>query len=176
MAISTVGSSNNSSGFTLLELTIVLFLVGMFSIVVIPRFSHVGEGNLEHSARRLSWTIKYLYNEAALSSKEHRIIYNLDSNSYRAIFLETDGRVMNVERIPEEIKLKQGISFMDVTISGRGSFSHGEISVRILPSGWVEGTTHHLSDAENQILTVQTNPLTGHSEVYEGYRDFDLLK
>lgn len=172
MPISTVGNSNNSSGFTLLELTIVLFLVGMFSIMVIPRFSHVGEGDLQHSARRISWTIKYLFNEAALSSREHRIIYNLDRGSYRAISLETDGRITQVERIPEEIKLKQGIRFMDVTISGRGSFSHGEITIRILPSGWVEGMTIHLAGAENQILTVQINPLTAHSEVYEGYREF----
>lgn len=172
MPISTVGNSNNSSGFTLLELTIVLFLVGMFSIMVIPRFSHVGEGDLQHSARRISWTIKYLFNEAALSSREHRIIYNLDRGSYRAISLETDGRITQVERIPEEIKLKQGIRFMDVTISGRGSFSHGEITIRILPSGWIEGMTIHLAGAENQILTVQINPLTAHSEVYEGYREF----
>ncbi|MDA3903912.1 MAG: prepilin-type N-terminal cleavage/methylation domain-containing protein [Desulfuromusa sp.] len=172
MPISTVGSSNNSSGFTLLELTIVLFLVGMFSIVAIPHFSHIGEGGLQHSARRLSWTIKYLFNEAALSSREHRIIYNLDSGSYRAVVIEVDGSVTNVERIPEEIKLKQGIRFMDVTISGRGSFSSGEIPVRILPSGWIEGSTVHLSGAENQILTVQFNSLTGHSERYEGYREF----
>ena len=167
-----VGSTRKSSGFTLLELTIVLFLIGMFSIIVIPRFSHVGEGDLHHSARRLSWTIKYLFNEAALSSKEHRIIFNLDDESYRAVVLEPDGNVTDVERIPEEIKLKQGIRFMDVTVAGRGSFSQGEITIRILPSGWIEGTTVHLEGAEQQILTVTVNPLTGQSEVYDGYREF----
>ena len=169
---SIVGSSKKSSGFTLLELIIVLFLVGMFSIVAIPRFSHIGEGDLHHSARRLSWTIKYLFNEAALSSREHRIIYDLDNGSYRAMALESDGSVTNVERVPEKIKLKQNIRFMDITISGRGTFSQGELTVRILPSGWIEGTTLHLSGGENQILTVTINPLTGHSEVYDGYREF----
>lgn len=172
MPISTVGSSKRSAGFTLIELTIVLFLIGVFSIIAIPRFAHVGEGDLQYSARRLSWTIKYLYNEAALSSLEHRLIYNLDNDSYRAVVLKVDGSVTNVERIPEEIKLKQGIRFLDISIAGRGLFSHSEITTRILPSGWVDGTTVHLSGAENQILTVQVNPLTGHSEVYEGYREF----
>lgn len=172
MLTSIAGSSKKSSGFTLLELTIVLFLVGMFSIVAIPRFSHIGEGDLEHSARRLSWTIKYLFNEVALSSKEHRIIYNLDNGTYRCVVLETDGSVLDVERIPEEIKLKQNIRFMDITIAGRGSFSQGEITVRILPSGWIEGTTVHLSGGENQTLTLAVNSLTGHSEVYDGYREF----
>ncbi|WP_321368640.1 prepilin-type N-terminal cleavage/methylation domain-containing protein [uncultured Desulfuromusa sp.] len=69
MLISIAGNSKKSSGFTLLELTIVLFLVGLFSVIVLPRFSHIGEGELQHSARRLSWTIKYLFNEAALSSR-----------------------------------------------------------------------------------------------------------
>lgn len=176
MPIATVGSSEKSSGFTLLELTIVLFLIGMFSVIAIPRFSHLGEGDLHHSARRLAWTIKYLFNEAALSSREHRIIYNLDSGFYRAMIYEADGQVTPVERIPEEIKLKQDIRFMDVAISGRGSFSHGEISVRILPSGWIEGTTIHLGGTKNQILTLQINSLTGHSEIHEGYREFDGLR
>jgi len=172
MLTSIAGNSKKASGFTLLELTIVLFLVGMFSIVAIPRFSHIGEGELQHSARRLSWTIKYLFNEAALSSKEHRIIYNLDNGTYRSVVLETDGSVLNVERIPEEIKLQQNIHFMDIAVSGRGTFSQGEITVRILPSGWIEGTTVHLRGEENQILTVAVNSLTGHSETYDGYREF----
>ncbi|WP_321393981.1 prepilin-type N-terminal cleavage/methylation domain-containing protein [uncultured Desulfuromusa sp.] len=172
MLISIAGNSKKASGFTLLELTIVLFLVGLFSVIVLPRFSHIGEGELQHSARRLSWTIKYLFNEAALSSREHRIIYNLDDDTYRGMILETDGSLFSVERIPEEIKLDQNIQLMDMTVSGRGTFSQGEVTVRILPSGWIEATTIHLRGADNQTLTVVVNPLTGHCETYDGYREF----
>lgn len=172
MLTSIAGNSKKASGFTLLELTIVLFLIGMFSIIAIPHFSHIGEGELHRSARRLSWTIKYLFNESALSSREHRIIYNLDNGTYRSVVLEDDGSIINVERIPEEIKLKQNIRFMDIAVSGRGTFSQGEVTVRILPSGWIEDTTVHLRSAENKILTVKVNPLTGHSETYDGYREF----
>jgi general secretion pathway protein H len=171
MQISIAGISNKSSGFTLIELLIVLFMISIFTIFVIPRFSHVGEGNLNHSARRLSWTIKQLFNEAALSSMEHRIIYNLEQGSYRATILETDGRILPVERFPEEIKLKSGIRFMDVTIAGRGTFSNGEVVARILPSGWLEETMVHFAGEDNKILTLLINPLTGHSESYDGYRE-----
>ncbi|MCW8859672.1 MAG: type II secretion system GspH family protein [Deltaproteobacteria bacterium] len=176
MQISIAGISNKSSGFTLVELLIVLFMVSIFTIFVIPRFSHIGEGNLNHSARRLSWTIKQLFNEAALSSMEHRIIYDLDRGSYRATILEPDGRVLPVERFPEEIKLKQGIRFMDVTIAGRGTFSNGEVVARILPSGWLEETIVHFVGDNDKILTLQINPLTGHSETYDGYREFGFAQ
>ncbi|SEA62985.1 general secretion pathway protein H [Desulfuromusa kysingii] len=172
MLISIAGSSKKASGFTLLELTIVLFLMGLFSVIVIPQFSHIGEGELHHSARRLSWTIKYLFNEAALSSQEHRIIYNLSDNTYRSAVLETDGNLFSVERIPEDIQLEQNIEFMDMTISGRGTFSQGEVTVRILPSGWIEASTIHLRSADKQTLTVVVNPLTGHCETFDGYREF----
>jgi general secretion pathway protein H len=70
---------NKESGFTLIELTIVVLLLGLFSALVVPRLPGVGEDGLKSSARRIAGTVKYFFNEAALTGRPHRLEYNLDA-------------------------------------------------------------------------------------------------
>ena len=73
-----VGRLNNQRAFTLMELCIVLFLLSLFAVISVPLFSSVGENNLNHSTRRLSGIVKYLYNEAALTATAHRLVVKIE--------------------------------------------------------------------------------------------------
>ena len=103
------------AGFTLVELVVVMVLISLFMVFSIPLFSNIGTSSLGTSARRLSGTIKYLFNESAMS---------------------------------------------------------GLITTRIHPSGWVEETIIHLDDGAGEMLTLRVSPLTGTTEVFDGYREF----
>src|SRR5210317_194715 len=86
--------NRGGAGFTLVELMVVMVLVSLFMVFSIPLFSNIGTSSLGTSARRLSGTIKYLFNESALSGLEYRLIYNLDRGTYRAQVLEADGELV----------------------------------------------------------------------------------
>ncbi len=161
-------------GFTLMELAIVILLISLFTIISVPLLSTGTKSDLNASTRRLAGTMKYLFNEAALSGQEHRLVFNLDENRYHGEIVDADGSISELEENPTHARLKDGIAFTDIVLAGEGSFTKGEVSVRIHPSGWLEETVIHLSDEKKNSLTLRVNPLTGSSEVFTGYREFQL--
>lgn len=170
--MSTAGNFNRQRGFTLLELAVVVLLIALFSALSIPLLSRLGDRGLDSSARHLAGTVKYLFNEAALSGRPYRLTYNLTAGTYRAARLETGGELTAAEGVGREQHLQGDTRFKDVTIGGRGTFNKDEISTEILPVGWMEETTIHLDAGANQVLTLHINPFTGSTEVYQGYREF----
>jgi general secretion pathway protein H len=163
------------AGFTLLELAIVLFLLGLFSSLVIPLFGGLGGDALKTTARRLAGTTKYLYNEAALNGRPYRLVFDLDAGTYSGRRLETSGELVELTGSGGEHSLPGGIRFRDVVVAGRGLTSSGTTYAAILPVGWIDETVIHLADSGGHVLTVRLLPLTGTSEVYEGYREFENL-
>lgn len=164
--------SRPSGGFTLVEIVVVVALISLFMVFSIPLFGNVGTSSLDSSARRLSGTIKYLYNEAALSGLQYRLIYDLDQGSYRAQILAADGRLVDAEDQGRQARLKGTVRFEDVQLPGRGKYSMGQVTARIDPSGWIEETIIHLDDGQGKKLTLRVMPLTGTTEIFQGYREF----
>jgi len=160
------------NGFTLIEIMVVVVLVSLFMAFSVPLFSNIGTSSLGTSARRLSGTIKYLFNESAMTGLEYRLIYDLDRGTYRAQILEEDGSLVDDPDQGREASLKGSVRFKDLQLPGRGKFTMGQITTRLHPSGWVEETIIHLDDGDGKMLTLRVMPLTGTTEVFDGYREF----
>jgi general secretion pathway protein H len=154
-------------------LTIVVLLLGLFSLLVVPRLPGVGEDGLKSSTRRIAGTVKYFFNEAALSGRPHRLEYNLDEGTFRVRRIEVDGEVVELSGTGKEQRLKGRVRFKDIDIPGRGSFSQGEVVTEIQPVGWMEETVVHLEEEGGRTLTLRIMPYTGTTEVFDGYREFD---
>lgn len=165
-----VRKASAQSGFTLVELGVVVVLLALFALFTIPVFSATGTSDLGYSARRLSGTIKYLFNESALTGREHRLIYNLDRGTYRARIVEADGEIVDLSGSGKETSLTGDVRFRDVQLPGRGTFTSGEVTVRIYPTGWIEETGVHFKADSGKEMTLRVMPLTGTSEIIEGYK------
>ena len=161
-----------SRGFTLIELLVVIFLIALFSALVIPRLPTIDAGGPERGARRIAGMTKFLYNEAALSGKEHRLLFDLDANALRPRTLNASRAVVAVKGLAEETKLPSGVKLLDVAVAGQEKVTSGETTMAISPTGWLPQTIIHLESANRQILTIRLLSYTGSAEVYEGYREF----
>jgi prepilin-type N-terminal cleavage/methylation domain-containing protein len=162
----------SAAGFTLIEVVVVMVLISLFMVFSVPLFGDLGTSSLDTSARRLGGTIKYLFNEAAITGLEHRLIYDLDEGTYRAQVLSPEGELTDAGAQGRQAALKSGVRFRDLRVPGRGKFSMGQVTTRIHPSGWIEETIIHLAEGEDEELTLRVVPLTGMLEVYSGYREF----
>lgn len=172
MPTSTAGKSTSQKGFTLLELSIVILLFGLFALLALPRLEAFGPRGLDGSARRLGGTVKYLFNEAALTGREYRLTFDFEQRSYRAAVVETGGEVHELRELGKGAVLADGVKFRDLLVPGRGSFSAGKVTIGIHPTGWLEETVIHLEDRQGGLLTLRVSPLTGIAEPFDGYRDF----
>lgn len=150
----------------------VVLLLALFAGLSVPLLAGFGEKSLATSARRLAGTVKYLYNEAALSGRPYQLVYDLDHGSYQAKRLELDGTLTEATGVGKKQELTGSARFKALSLPGRGSFTSGEVITEILPIGWMEETVVHLIDADNQEQTLHLLPFTGTMEIHEGYREF----
>lgn len=172
MPISAGAGRFGAQGFTLIELMVVLFVIALFSALVIPRLPDIGSGGGERGARRIAGITRALYNEAALSGREHRLYFDLDQQTLRPRTLSASREVVAVKGQAEESRLPSGVKFLDVAIAGQEKGVSGEKMMAISPSGWLPQTVIHLEGPDRQILTIRLLSYTGSAEVYEGYREF----
>src|SRR5262249_30027646 len=80
----------NAAGFTLAEIIIALCLIGVVSVVVLPRFG-LGTNTLSSSTRQLIGTMRTLYLTASATKRLHRLYLDLDQQSYWAVVVQPDG-------------------------------------------------------------------------------------
>src|SRR5258708_38931774 len=71
-----------SRGFTLLELAVVMFIMGLVMLIAMPYFGGLHRTQLKSEARRLAGRSNYLYEEAGAQKVLLRLTFDLDRNRY----------------------------------------------------------------------------------------------
>lgn len=169
------GRSTISNGFTLLELSVVLLIIGLLAAVALPRLGDLSGRRLDSSARRLAALVHYLSGEAAFSGRLYRLHYDLDQRAYWVTVLTAPQGVG--EFIPDSsplsrpVQLPPAIAFADVFVPSVGRVRTGQVYTHFYPQGYADPTVIHLRDQHSRVVTVTIPPLTGEARVYEGYTD-----
>ena len=167
--------SRAPNGFTLLELSLVLFIIGLLVTVIVPRLGDLSGTRLESSARRLAALVRYLNGEAAFSSQLYRLNYDLDKRLYWVSVLAASRDA--TEFIPDDsplarpVQLPPSITFVDVHVPSAGRVRTGQVYTHFYPQGYTDPTVIHLRDQHSRIVTVTIPPLPAEVGVYEGYVD-----
>ncbi len=160
--------SGPERGFTLLELSIVIILLGLFASFTVPLLNRFNRDDLAWSARRIAGAVQFLYNEAAISGREHRLAIELGENRLSVEVIEKDGEAIRLEHWGKKLALPEDIRIKDVQVTGRGQIATGSATIRFLPGGYLEKSLLHLTD-QTRDLTLLFNPFTGATEIREGY-------
>ena len=148
-----------STGFTILEIIIVLFLlVGLLGIIL-PRISL--DENLGSVARRMVGTVRSLQSLAMSTQKTIRLYIDIDRGVYWPMIL--DG---NQEKVPTDpawatpLTLPVAIRVSDILLS-QGKKESGRVDLSFYPTGRIDPMTMHLVDGRNNILALAIEPVTG---------------
>lgn len=150
---------SSSSGFTLLEMILVLFLLGGVLALVVPRM--VAGENLSASGRHFIGALRSWQTMAVAGQTPLKIYVDLDNGTYWTMVLEgkeekrpTDARWWEPRTLPEPIR------FADVTV-GTNKRVAGRIDFSIYPNGRIDPLTVHLVDGTNAVLGIVVESLTG---------------
>ena len=160
----------NKNGFTLIELAVVVAILGVMIALVAPMLGELGEANLKRSARHLTGMIRFLHEESQAKKIEYRLRFDVQDGRYWA---ESPKRVS--ESAVEFQKTTsviggEGSLFGQTTFRDIKAGSHPEEPyILFTPDGWVENTIIHLRDGSDRDFSLRVKPLTGKTELLEGY-------
>ncbi len=160
---------HSARGFTLIEIMLVMFIIGLTAAVVFPKMGIVGGGNLDAEIRTLSGHIQGLYSEATFKRRMHRLAFNLDADRYWAE-VELGGGYSPVQRnFLKPVQLPHNIHLMDVLTTVDGKRTDGTAYAYFHPLGRVDRVIIHLQANGTDTMTLQVNPVTGRVALKEGY-------
>jgi len=160
-------------GFTLLEISVVLLIIGLLIALVIPRLPDITSSRLQASADKLAVTMGYLSDEAALRGHIYRLSLDLDGGGWEVRvtapyatgeiatgFVENWDPYIRSESLPPEVRFESvdsgtnryqsGIAELFFTPDGNG------LPVKIVLSG------------NDEAYTVSYDPLSGRTGVFSG--------
>ena len=172
-------SSIRNKGFTLLELSLVILVIGIILALVLSNLG-IPKAKLEREKEigRISQTIKYLYNLSQVQNEEISLLFDLDRNKFWAIPFtgkNDDGKIqlapqgMAGEYLIPEKRLSSSLKMEDIIDSKGNKITEGIMPLIFRPSGFVEPATIHFMDEKEKFYTLFINPLTGQSHIENGY-------
>jgi prepilin-type N-terminal cleavage/methylation domain-containing protein len=95
----------DNAGFSMVELLVVVALIALIGLFAIPGISNVFKVSLKSSTRDIATTIKETYNATAMTKRVHRLVYDIQENTYwvesgpNTILLETEESKEKASRI-----------------------------------------------------------------------------
>ena len=161
-----------SPGFTLLELAIVIFIMGLMLTLTMPYLGGFRHAQLRSEARRLAGRATFMFDEAAGHKLVLRLIFDLDNNGYAVARLDPYAikPVFAADTTPSSrpIMLPSTIRIRDITVEGIGTVNRGVVACNFYPEGYVDATVVHLEDASGDVMTLSFTPLTGQVAIVDG--------
>jgi general secretion pathway protein H len=161
-----------SRGFTLIELAVVIFMIGLIMMIAMPHLSVFGDEQLKSQTRRIASYTNYLYQEAGTQKVVLKLTWDLDHDRYFVTRLDPFAiqPVFQPEQGPggKPVVMPDTVTIRDVTVEGAGTFKRGTVSTQFYPGGSVDATLVHLTDTNGVVFTLGIEPFSGHVTVQRG--------
>lgn len=158
------------SGFTLIEIAVVMVIIGMVLMLVVPRLPSSDQENLKISARTLASTLRYMQERASTSRVGYFLELAPGTESVKIIEVGGDGSTKEpTDPLLQRSPVKGGITVADVRIPRIGKVSDGQFRVEVGMGGLRDFVTIHLRSVNGQFWTVMAFPSGGKVKAFEGY-------
>jgi general secretion pathway protein H len=166
---------SSGSGFTLIELVVVITVLSLVVLLVIPKFPETKSARLRSSARSFAAAVRYLGDRAVTVKISYRMHLNLADGTVSVNRINASG-----EEAPTDDPflsrgfLADGVVVEDVELQRLGKVVEGEVTIDFGGSGLEEFMIIHLRGAGSAHFTVMAFPQNGKVKVLEGYKEFTL--
>ena len=184
MPISRAGARNRrgatppaAAGFTLVELTLVILVIGIVGALVLPRFGGLLD---RQQARRtvnvLRGMVRQLHAKAALTKRVYRLTFDLDGQRVTVCYLQSlppaeSACVAESSREMRGYVMPQAVRLLDVVASSGEKIREGTAVTHFHPTGLAEPSVVHLQTPDEAHVTLFIEPLAGRVKVVPGYAE-----
>ena len=164
--------SKDRTGFTLIEIAVVLVIIGMVLMLVMPRLPSSEQENLKVSARTLASTLRYMQDRAATGRTTYYLSMEPGTDIVKVLEAAADGSENEpADPLLQKRPVKEGIVVADVTIPRLGKVNDGKIRLDMGSGGLRDFVIIHLRSPEDKFWTVMAFPAGGKVKVFDGYQE-----
>jgi prepilin-type N-terminal cleavage/methylation domain-containing protein len=167
--------NGKTRGYTLIELTVVILLIGLTVLLTVPRFRYsLLTDDLKGTVRRMVGTIRSVKNEAVREHQAFMLHFDLETNRLWVEPTKATDEELAVAHA-NAVELPEGVRVMDVWSRGKGKTAVGQTAIRITEKGYLEPSVIHLGAQDGRQFTLILSPFLGKVEVLDKYVDFQDL-
>ncbi|MFN3480258.1 MAG: Tfp pilus assembly protein FimT/FimU [Thermodesulfovibrionales bacterium] len=142
------------SGFTLLELIVVIFIVSLFMAIAVPSFTGIESNEIRSEVKRIASILRYL-NDTAIAKKEE-------------LYLTVDFKDNSIIYSTVEGEKRERIEYLrSIFLETKGEINSGEVKVIFTPLGAGEFMRFYLA-VNKKVFSIELNPLSGRVRIKEG--------
>jgi len=159
-------------GFTFIELTVVIVLIGLTLTLAVPRLRYAMlTDDLKGTVRRMVGTVRSLRNEAIREQKLYALHFDLEANR---LWINSEDMTdeERMEANKKAFQLPDGVRVLDVWRRGKGKMSAGEVAIRFTKKGYMEESVIHLGAEDGRQFTLIFSPFIGRVKLLEEYIEF----
>lgn len=166
----------NNKGFTLMELTVVIFLAGLLLSITVPNIRDtLLHDNLKTFSRKIITTVNYLRTRSVNEYRAHFLLFDLESGKY---WYEREGmsdsELIDVRKraniIPGDVRIT------DIELYDLEKISEGKIRIMFSRKGYAHYSLLHLSDSDDRKFTIVIEPFIARTKILEDHLNFEDIE
>lgn len=167
-----------SAGFTLVELTLVILVIGIIGALVLPRFGGlVDRQQVRRTVNVLRGMVRQLHAKAALTKRIYRLTFDLEEQRVTVCYLQSaslteSGEIACVAESSREMRgyvMPDAVRLLDVVSSSGEKIRQGTAMTHFHTTGLAEPSVVHLQTPDEAHVTLFIEALAGRVKVVHGY-------
>ena len=164
------GYFSGSSGFTLLELLVVIVLAGVIVALAVPSMRDTLTGdNLKKASRQFIGMERKLSGEAVRDQIDYILCLDLPNSAYWVVASDmTPEKQDEIKKNPQH--LSSDVVILDIVGENNKKQSDGEARIKFGKNNICSPAVIHLAYEEDR-MTIVINPFLGVTEIYDKYVD-----
>lgn len=164
--------TDRDRGYTLIELSVVVLLIGMMLYLAVPRVQDtLLNDDLKAATRRLIGAARELRSESVREQTDYILHIDIGHPAFWSYAADTTAE-KRAELRKAAFRFPEGILITDVR-QARDKKTEGEAAIRFFRKGYVEPAVVHLAK-DDRAFTLVFNPFLQAVTVYEKYVDFSF--
>jgi general secretion pathway protein H len=160
----------NKKGFTLIELTVVVFLVGLMLLIAAPRVRDtMFTDGLKSTVNHLTNTVRELRNDAVRNQTHYKLHLDLDNDRIWSSSIDMTPEARE-EMKAKAFHLPEEVTIQDICCYGKDKITDGEATITFFKKGYVQPTVLHLARGDKS-FTLIINPFLSTIKSCDKYVD-----
>ncbi|MDP2853166.1 MAG: prepilin-type N-terminal cleavage/methylation domain-containing protein [Smithellaceae bacterium] len=169
------GRFTKPSGFTLVELLVVIALVGIILVMAVPVTRDIlTTSSLKKASRQLIGLERKLRVEAVRDQVDYILLLDIPGASYYVITPDMTPEKQNDVKKNAK-KFPAGVAVLDIINQKNEKIAEGVVKIKFGKNNICPPLVIHLAEAEDEgRMTLVVNPFLGVTAVYDKYVDISL--